>query len=283
MKSLSSVAMCFIAASLLTNQAKAQCPANPLDLIKGTTWAFLTQDGLAGDATIGIFTATDGPTPKSGGLVVGTLDIAETFNNAGQIGQGITGQGKYGINPDCSGGILYLNVFGNAYQYSFVFTQGGTRMYLLSSNTMVLNNGVGASAAGNRGTAVKLSAAPSCSSAPNPSNPLSLLVGSWSFLSQDYESAESGQFTASIDGKLAIFNETSSGAGEGSQGVTGTGRFGINSDCSGGLMYFNTFDPYQYTFIFVNPNEIFLLASSTDISSHSGGVFRGHYGIATRQ
>ena len=82
---------------------------------------------------------------------------------------------------------------------------------------------------------------------------------------------------------MAIFNETSSGGGEESQGETGTGRFGINSDCSGGIMYFNTFDPYQYAFVFANPNEIFMLATSTDIRSNSGGVFRGHYGVATRQ
>ena len=170
MKGLFCAAVCLLAASLTTIQVRAQCPANPLNLISGTSWAFVTQDGKVGDATIGVFTAT----------APGVLNITESFNNGGSIGSHVTGDGSYSINPDCSGGTLYFDIAANPYQFQFVFARGGTQMFMVVSGSLAPPTAV---SAGVRGTATMLQGAPSCSGV---SNPLSLMAGNWSFINQDF-------------------------------------------------------------------------------------------------
>ena len=92
---------------------------------------------------------------------------------------------------------------------------------------------------------------------------------------------------ASIDpttgaGDLNIMDESSSGTGEGSVRATMTGFYTIRPDCSGGELYLDGTDVYQYAFIFAGPNDILMVANST-VPSPSFGETRGHWGRAARQ
>ncbi|MBV9267181.1 MAG: hypothetical protein JO061_13510 [Acidobacteriaceae bacterium] len=283
---LSCATICVLAVSCVAGQAKADCPAsvtNPLNLIAGTTWAFQTNDGLAGDATVGTFTAQVS-TPKGATTPQGVLTIQETFNNAGSIGRQVTGTGSYQVNSDCSSGSLLFKVGNNSYVYAFVMAPTGTHMYLASANINVPNSGLGASSAGNRGVATLLSGPPTC----NGANPLSTLVGTWGFLTQDYESSAVGIFKASIDPKSGLgvltLTETSSGFG-GNLVVQqiGTGQYQVYPDCSGGQINFNADAySYQYAFVFAGPSQIYMVSDSTDSPNVTLGASRGNFGTATR-
>jgi hypothetical protein len=286
------------AAALFGSLAHAQCPAgttNPLNLISGQTWAFETDDGLAGDATIGYFTASLG-TSRASSAIIGVLNVAETYNNAGAIENQVTGLGSYSIYPDCSGGTLFLPGPKNAYQYTFYFAAGMTRMLIVTSNTSVPNNGEGANLAGNRGTALLQAAAPSCAGVTSP---LSLLSGptstNWTFLLQDFSSASSGILNASVGttsrapgvttGLLNV-TETYSGASTpaGQVQFNLTGEYQMYPDCSGGTLLFNSGASSSYAFIFASPSELFLVSNSTNGPANTtGGVFRANYGVAFKQ
>jgi hypothetical protein len=282
---LYNAAICIATASLLAGHAAAQCPStitNPLNLISGTTWAFLTEDGQVGDATVGIFTAT-AEIPTRSTALAGVLSITETFNNGDTIGNRVTGTGSYQIYPDCSGGLLTFKLAANGYEYAFVFAPGGTEMYLVTANT-----GVGITSAGpiegNRGTAKKLTAPPSCSAFPNP---LSALAGSWAFLAQDYASAAVGIFNAQVSpsnlGVLGI-TATESGA-DGFLAVQEalTGSYQVYPDCSGGEIIFKSADVgYQYAFVFAGPSEIFMVSNGQDAPNGTYGVYRGNFGKAKK-
>lgn len=272
-------------ASVLGVHVQAACPSNSLSVLDGTTWAFLTNDGLAGDATAGIFSANIGVANASRSTTPqGLLSIKETFNNAGTIENQVTGTGTYQLNSDCKSGMLIFNVEDNAYQYEFTLAKGGSLMYLASANESVPNTGLGASAAGNRGVAKLLSGTPSC----GVSNPLNALSGTWSFLTQDYESSATGEFTPSISssgvGQLMITSTSSGYGGNVVIGQSGSGKYQIYPDCSGGELFFQAGgNAYQYAFVWAAPNEIFMVSNSGDTPSNTNGVYRANFGTATQQ
>jgi hypothetical protein len=282
---LKSTMWCIAAVCFLVTNAGAQCPAsvtNPLNLISGT-WAFQTNDGLSGDATVGTFAASTAPIRNST-VLQGVLSIKETFNNAAVIEIQTTGTGSYRVNADCSGGVLNFKVADNVYQYAFVMQPGGTEMYLVSENEGVPNTGLGPYTAGNRGIAKLLSGTPTCGSA----NPLSTFAGTWAFLTQDYESAETGRIVAQISPSsgLGVLTSLTTGSGFGGNVIVqapGTGRYEIYPDCSGGQLYINTSElQYQYAFVFVGPSEIFMVSDNNTPLSNTEGVFRANFGDAKK-
>jgi len=291
------VVTCVAAAFLLGGTAWAQsCPAgltNPLNLLANTTWAFRTDDGQVGDATVGLFTATIGTSTRGpgAGTPLGVLSVVESFNNGGFTEEQAQIPGSYTINPDCSGGNLIINSAQNGYQYQFVFNTNFTKMFLLTNMAMP-NNGIGPFE-GNRGVAfLQPNGAPSCAGVTQP---LSLLAGTWGFQTEDFASATIGILNAavatttrnpgagSIVGALGAV-ETFNGAGFGGPGATTQapvgGMYSIYSDCSGGHISLPTGEATQYSFFFNGPNEI-LLVSLSGVSP-TGGVFRGNFGVADR-
>lgn len=308
------LAVCLIAASLLASTAWAQCPGgltDPLFLINGTSWAFLTQDGAMGDATVGVFTAQAVPNPRTPTSLSGVLKITETFNNRGVIQTQLTVAGAYQIYPDCSGGTLLMHTTNNSYQYSFVFAMNRTKMLLLSpgsvtrnyavtlnsigdeyvrtSDSYVPNDGYSMMSVGNRGKAVVLATAPSCVGVVNP---LTLLAGNWSFQTQNSGSASIGLFSATVQPSSRTPSVTI-GALNFTQtvfGVPGTptrllmpgeGIYTVDSsDCSGGTLSFNSGgNALVYWFVFAGPTQIFMVSTA---ATDAGALFRADHGQAEK-
>jgi hypothetical protein len=311
MKNAFCAAIGVLAVVVLATPAKAACPANttPLNLISGTTWAFQTSD--VEDATVGIFTAqavaSNRRSPAS--PLTGVLTITETFNNYGDstglIENRVTGTGSYQVYPDCSGGILVFNIADNGYQYAFVLTDGGTKMYLGSANANVPNNAIfiqiGApSDLGNHGVARLLTGPPNCSAFPNP---LSALAGNWSFLTHDYLSATVGILNAQVQlsvrppitttGVLNITETVSGQTGFPTVRQVATGQYQVYPDCSGGQLSFEEgTNSRTYAFVFAGPGEIYLV-NNNSIGTYTGGgcsdmpsityySVPGRYGQATK-
>jgi hypothetical protein len=313
MKNAFCAAIAVIAATVLATSAKAACSAsltNPLNLISGTTWAFQTSDVL--DATVGIFTAqaesSNRRSPAS--TLTGVLTITETFNNYGDstgvIENQVTGTGSYQIYPDCSGGILIFNIGENGYQYAFILADGGTKMYLASSNANVPNNSIffyqngnPITDIGNHGVARLLTGPPTCSAFPNP---LSALVGNWSFLTHDYVSATVGTLNAQIQtstrspgtstGVLNITETVSGVTGFPTTRQVATGQYQVYPDCSGGQLSFEEGTSLRtYAFVFAGPGEIYLVNNNSvggyttvgcsDVPSYSYTI-PGRYGQAEK-
>lgn len=276
-KTLTLTMMCIVATLAAVRQAQAACPANPNVFLDGTNWAFLTEDGYAGDGAIGTFRATLSSTNPFSGTLNGTL----TSNAAGIILVGAVLNGRYTVNADCLGGTLFFNVNGDSYQYTFVLASA-TELYLISSGGGAGNNSVGPFA-GNRGRAVMLAGAAQC---PAGAPALATLVGNWSFLSEDYLSASAGTFSArlpatpSVNGQLSI-TQTTSGVGFLDVGEVFNGTYEVYSNCSGGRLVFPyNNDSFEYEFVFAGPGKIFMVSSSTTFFSATGGVFRGRHATA---
>jgi hypothetical protein len=304
MKIHSRAAMCVAVTFLAIGCAQAQCPANPLSVLAGTTWAFVSYDTLfPGDATIGIITASIGTATRGAGTgtSIGVLSITETFNLAGFVQSQATSPGSYTMNPDCSGGLLTLSSALNSYQYQFTFTNGQTKMYFVSANGSMPNIGQGTTIAGSRGWAALLPGVPSCAGVTQP---LNLLTGNWGFQAKDFASASIGLLTASVGTStrgtagvpIGVLNAVVTSSGQNvqplSQGPV-TGSYVMNPDCSGGTVSFPSGEANQYAFVFSaynaagTPTEIYMVSTSTLGTSAGGfggsGFFRGNFGIADRQ
>jgi hypothetical protein len=283
MKTLNNALICIAASLAVVGHAQGACPVglvNPVYFLNGTNWAFLTHSGGAGDADIGIFTATAHPPSGNNPFYTGVLNGTQTSNNAGAILIRAPFSGKYQVNSDCLGGTFFFNISGNAYQYAFVVAST-TELYLLTVSNDTPNNGDGPTA-GQRGAAILLAGPPQC---PAGISPLSLLAGNWSFLTQDYGSASIGSFTAQFQptlfqGTLQI-NQTTSAFRFLDVDEVFNGSYQVYSDCSGGSLVFPFGgDAFAYEFVFASPRTIFMVSSSTAFFSNTVGVFRGHFGTA---
>jgi hypothetical protein len=288
-----------VATALITlGQAQAACPAgltNPNQLLDSTNWAFLTRDAFDGD--IGTFSASATSTNPFAGKLTGFIT-----SNAAEGTGGITIRaalnGGYTVNADCLGGTLLFDVNANSYQFTFVMVnQVGLppEMYLLATSGAVATFTSGTSTEGpflgNRGRAVMLAGPPQC---PSGASPLSLLVGNWSFLTDDYEDASVGAFNASLtptSSTTALLNVTQSTSGTGGVNHLGShivgevfnGSFGVYADCSGGsliLPYGN--DAAEYEFVFAGPDEIFLVDGSSSFPSIFNTGLLARHGSAVR-
>jgi hypothetical protein len=288
-----------VAAALLTlGQAQGACPAgltNPNQLLDGTNWAFLTQDAVDGD--IGTFSASATSANPFAGKLTGLL----TSDDQGIVSASITIRaalnGGYAVNADCLGGTLFFDINANSYQYTFVMVNRvglPPQMYLLSTGGSLGTFRAGTTSAGpligNHGRAVMLAGPPHC---PAGVNPLSLLAGNWSFLTEDYANASVGRFTASLTPTsyaTDLLNITQSSSGVSLAGIgivfageVFNGSFSVYADCSGGsliLPYGN--DAVEYEFVFAGPNQIFMVDRNENLYSVFEPWFLGRRGSAVR-
>lgn len=289
MKTWQFVVGSFLAALIPAGQAKAACPASitdPLQLIDGTTWAFLTQAGdfnPPGIAAIGTFQATFVPTGGTGRNSkgpTGLLTASETVNDDNSVQRLASVAGTYQIYPDCSGGQLQLALGNAGVTYEFVFSEGFSKMYLVSAS-VVGSYGTPVM----RGTAQVLTLAgqPALSCPGGLSSQLQLLDGtSWSFHSEP--GVFEGSSTSSVGilhptfvpaggnprdpnfsaGSLSGVVSTSSEGGLSRLGIT-NGKYQVYPDCSGGNLQFELGSAFvQYEFVFANSGftEFYLLSTS---------------------
>ena len=193
---------------------RAQCPSptaltNGVTGVAGTTWwAFQTEDGGAGDAQVGFFSATVTPANAFNPFPIGAITGTMTFNNAGVVVARAPFSGRWTIDsPDCRRGTISFMLNGNAYQYTFIFTDTpsttafgpvvglspSAKLLMVSSNTQVPNTSFGPASA-NRGIAYLLPGIPSCA---NPADPLAQINGTnWSFIGESSILGEIGNFQA---------------------------------------------------------------------------------------
>lgn len=273
------VVTCVIAAVIAAVPVSAQCPGTlsyPVQLISGTTWAFLLQDGLSGDAVAGYFTAQAQTSTRSPLALTGVVNVTQTANFAGVVSN-TSGVGSYTISPDCSGGtILFAGEDDTALSFAFVFAQDGKAMLLVINNVSG-GNITGAENAGMRGTALLQAAPYACTGGADPLN-----TTTWQFQTQDYESAAIGTFRP-VAGTLTI-SVTQTGDNKAPIQTTDTGAYTINSNCSGGQFRFD--DPqtgYSYAFYYASPTELFLVSNNTSMPNVTAGVLRGNHGVAYKQ
>jgi hypothetical protein len=167
MRQFTLAAVCLpVTIMMFTAPAYAQCPVsligNPLAALTGT-WgfklqgfsattsssgggrpasSFRTEPGFSSSTTsnafvaiIGNFTASNGTTSRSPTIPQGALTVTETLNLNGGVNSGTSG-GSFTINFDCSGGTLNLGSGTTGLDsYQFIFVNGFTQMYLLSTDS----------------------------------------------------------------------------------------------------------------------------------------------------
>lgn len=99
--------------------------SNPLSALNGT-WGFLTHDYE--------FSATGEFTPSISSMGQGALSITSTSTGwTGTVIVGQSGAGSYQVYPDCSGGEMWFQAGGNAFQYAYVWA-APNELFLLSNN-----------------------------------------------------------------------------------------------------------------------------------------------------
>ena len=283
-RSVLSLALLAAATAVAPAQLSAQCPANPLSALSGT-WTFNVQAlpianvafrDLNSYAVAGQFRASIG-TDRAGNPT-GLLAINATANLNGSTTRLENDAGSYQINSVCSGGTITMNLSSYPMQYDFWFANGGQTINLVST--------IGGRSA--TGTAVM--GATSCPA--GLVEPLTLVNGAYAFKFQhlaltdfffDQTYGIAGRMVASVGtdrannpiGVLAI-TATSNFSTEHS--VTrlekDTGRYQINSDCSGGTLTFNlSSKPYQYQFYFRADFQEFYVINTSNAAI---------YGVVTR-
>ena len=273
-RSITIAAICMIVSVLLSTPALAQCPAltNPLQLIDGQTWAFEAMSGgnSIGQASIGKFTAKYVAPSSLLPFGRGMLTVTQSLDLPAYVVDQLTSAGTYQIYPDCSGGTLSFNNGLQAITFAFVFTSNFTEMYLIST----LNSGPEQSNWG----AAKLVPAFSCP--VGTTNPLDVIKGmTFGFklepatYYQDFATAVAGIFTAS-EGLSRGANPTTIGTlggsftkipylGSPTSLAAISGRYIMETDCSGGSIMFGTAVlPQTLKFIFTNAafTEMYLLS-----------------------
>jgi len=282
--------LCILAGSLLIPQARAACSTStPLDALAGV-WTFNTEGFNFPPtqflASAGRFVATPGVTKGPNVLPIGYLAVAQTASVDGSPTRlsidafsppATLGNSRYQVNDDCTAGSLLLNTPGRADQLDFYFITPDEIVFTGSNNADIVN-----------GSAKRVSAglvSPAC-----PANPLSTLVGTWTFSVDGFRFPPTlflstvGRFTASIGadtagnpiGVMAIV-QTAAISGSPSRLETDPGRFALNGNCSGGNLTFNTGSgPRQYDFWFNSPDTI------TIVGSNNGDIVEGFARRATQ-
>ncbi|MBY0504257.1 MAG: hypothetical protein K2X03_10120 [Bryobacteraceae bacterium] len=251
-----------LAAAAAATPLFGQCPANPLTALSGT-WTFNVQHAqptvpgrflpLPGTEFMiaGQFTASLGSSPAG---QIGVLTINATSDFLRSTTRQESDTGRYQINDNCTGGTLTMNLSSLPMQYDFVFTNGGKGLYLISTRQSRAATG---------------SAFPGVNSCPAGVTPLSLLSGPYAFsfqsdgLSEVYGISgrmEARQGTNAAGQPIGLLDITASSViGTlnliGSTSVTrlerNTGRFQVNSDCTGGTLNLNLGSrPQQFEFYF---------------------------------
>ena len=276
--------------------ASAQCPANPLATLAGSSWAFQYHTPSSGIAAIGTFTAT----LESGrGILRGT----ETVNNNGQIALRAPFAGYYVMNSDCNGGELLFNLGGNSIQLDFYLTQGaksqsemrfvadsfnGTVPLAVQNARQVLGRVPGISVFVGLATRNPPSVCPPVFADPAQSINSRWLFSTSSFgspafapgviISADYAIAGIFQtdFLGSNRPGLLTFQETISAEGDRFnvnapprnpvRGVTGSGSYTVLPNCPGGdLLFNNNVLPIQYAYVFTeNQDTMYMLSLSSN-------------------
>jgi len=275
------------------------CPAgDPAQLIQGSTWAFQTITGeaaLNGSASVGTFR----------GLANGQLQITETVSTGGYIMRGAQHSGRYEVYADCSGGQLMFMLNRAFVQLEFVFQSNFEEMYLVSETLPEVNflapTRVGPKpkaiviGRGGGGGAVLTGIAKRTPVQACPAgvvSPLEILNRtSWAFQTHSAYlaflemsgSASVGVLNASVVNGAGVLSaiETVSGGSPGTltRRALESGRYIINSDCSGGELMLmnrgNPSNPVQLEFVFVGANfdEIYFLNDA--LPSGNGDLIAG--------
>jgi hypothetical protein len=134
MKRLSVVILCAVAVMLLAPLANAACPAvgNPLQVLVGT-WTFRAAGvGATSYVSAGQFTASIVPTGPLAGT--GRLSIVATTNFNNVVTRQEVDTGSYQIFPDCSGGVLTMNLSTVPLVVEFFFKEGNSEIDFVSIN-----------------------------------------------------------------------------------------------------------------------------------------------------
>ena len=141
MKRLNMLAISAVACILLAPLANAQCPTgNPLQVLVGT-WTFKAQGaGTTNYASAGQFTASIGlvGVPPA---AAGVLSIVATTNSNGVVTRQERDTGRYQIFPDCSGGVLTINLSTRPIVVEFWFLEGFTEIDFVSSDPNLVFGG----------------------------------------------------------------------------------------------------------------------------------------------
>jgi hypothetical protein len=303
MRSFAVCLCCVVAALFLVPQAQGQqCPAafpNPLQLIDGQTWAFQTgagDFGPIGMASIGTFKAQyvpAGADPKNP-FPHGVLTVNESVNGSTLGGgpQSLTRlasiTGRYQIYWDCSGGQLSFMLNQQAIQWEFVFASGFTEMYM-TSQSLQDNSGLTQTYKG----VATLGAATAC---PSGIDPLQLLDGTmWSF------HASAAAFEGSGSSHVGTFKPKFVAGGADPKNAlphgvlatvesvsysylptvtrleSGTGRYTVYPDCSGGTLMIAGAQPVTYEFVFPdnNFNRMLLLSDTLRTALNPADILGG--------
>jgi hypothetical protein len=283
MKKVLFTAICVI--PCLSTLAQAQCPAaltNPLQLIDGQTWVFQTASGgnTVGQASIGKFTAKFNPPTASDPFATGTLSVTQTLSIPTGVLAEMTAAGTYQINPDCSGGNFSFAVSTEALVFTFTFADNFTEMYLVSTQSSIFYQS-------NWGTANVVPTPISCPAGiTSPLDVINNTTFGFGLFPVSYFNnnppAGTGIFGL-IEGLSRGTSPVTIGEVSGNVTLTpfgGTptikdpigGRYTVDSDCSGGTIFFGTpYLPQTFQYVFVNPafTEMYML--SLDPTNPLGG------------
>ncbi len=264
---------CLLALVLFAPLAQAQpCVVGGvggIDPFLGAVWAFQTQTGEHGQASIGTFVGT----PKNG---VGFVDVIETISTNGSVTRLAQATGRYQLYPDCSGGTLDFMWNGQAIQFEFVFLPQRTEIYMVSTSNLP-------TAYTMWGTA-KIGGVRQCPA--GTVNPLDVLNNSqWAFKTfpgyypnGGFDGPSIGTFKLTealnragvLAGVLSLSETIKNFSSSPIRLSTDSGRYSVDPDCSTGTLYVNnSYRPVQFEFVFTNASftEMYMLAiGATDVA-----------------
>ncbi|MBY0504256.1 MAG: hypothetical protein K2X03_10115 [Bryobacteraceae bacterium] len=262
------------------------CPAgvNPLSLLSGP-YAFSFQSkgffeiyGISGRMEASVGTNAAGA-PIGLLAITATSVIGTSFNDPTSVTRLERNAGRFQVNSDCTGGTLTVNLGSRPQQFEFYFRAGFQEIDVIGTS--------GRSISGTMNAA---------SPAGCPVNPLSRLVGPWTYNVQTLfrntsvfnRTASAGRFVAStgVDAagsprgvlninatSLFLFGPTPSGS---TRLEDDLGRFQIFDDCTGGTLTMNlSSGPLQYDFWFYNNNQSLYMISTTPGSGAMGSATQG--------